>query len=166
MKIPILLLILISLVYQSYGQEDRPFSTLAFDKVMMYQFNGGQSIDSMYIVDTQGELSTSITNKVELTPQEVKDLNAKIENKKSYGEATMDCFNAHLGFVYYLKNKIVAHVTISSACKRLHSSIDIPAQKQGKVSVGTDIYYTATGLSESFINFINAMIVKYHFTHP
>ncbi|MBK9981104.1 MAG: hypothetical protein IPP15_01535 [Saprospiraceae bacterium] len=126
----------------------------------MYQFTSSQSIDSMYILDTIGKLSTSITKKIELTEQEVKDFKSKIDNKKSYGAVTLDCFTAHLGYVYYLKNKIMAYITISPDCKRLHSSIDIPAQKQGKVSIGTDTYYTATGLSDSFISFINGLVSK------
>lgn len=131
----------------------------------MYNFKNGEGLDSMYIVDANGELSKSIINQIELSPLETKDFNAKIESKKSYGEATLDCFDAHLGFVYFFENKIVAHITISTNCRRLYSSIEIVAQKQGKVYIGTDIYYTKTGLSDSFINFIKLMEIKYHFSH-
>lgn len=162
MKIPVFP-ILLFFAHSVYAQNEKPFSTLIYDHVFMYNFKNGEGLDSLYIIDLKGELSGCISQQIELAQQEVKDFNSKIESKKSYGEATMDCFNAHLGIVYYLKNKVVAHITISPECRRLHSSIEIPEQQQGKVSVGTDTYYTATGLSDSFISYVNSLMKKYRF---
>jgi len=163
-KIAVIFL-LVSFIHPVFSQSEKPFSSLGFDKLVMYDFNSHPDGGDIYIANANGKLSTDILKQIEMTEEELKSFHAKLENKKSYGETTEACFDPHLGFVYYLKGTIVAHITVDLACNRLHASIDIPAQKQGKVSVGADTYYTATGLSKSFKTFINDLLVKYQFSH-
>ena len=153
--------LLLFFIHSASGQ----YTTVKFDKVIMYDFKAESEGEDIYIVNAKGVLAKNIAKQIELTKQDVRSLNSKVENKKSYGEATAPCFNPHLGLVYYLKDKIVAHITVSLECNRLHSSIEIAAQKQGKVSISTDIYYTGTGLSKSFKAFINSLLHKYNFSH-
>ncbi|MEO6130960.1 MAG: hypothetical protein ABIQ02_03865 [Saprospiraceae bacterium] len=163
MKLVALFLFLLITLF-SNAQTKNPFDTLKFDKAMMFDFKGGEGID-LYIVDENGQLANSISNQIQLNQNQVKDLNNKLGNKNSYGGTTAACFDPHLGFVYYLKNEIVGHITICLVCNRLHSSLEIPAQKQGKVSVGTDTYYTGTGLSNSFQQFLYSLLQEYSFSH-
>ena len=119
----------------------------------------------MSIVDKNGKLAPTISKKATLPGTTINILNSKLGSKKSYGNGTAACYDPHLGFVYYLKNKIVAHVSICLECNRLNSSIDIPAQKQGKVGEGNEIYYISDGLSNSFRKFLTNLLIKYRFSH-
>ena len=148
----------------SNGQTKNPFLTIKFDKVKMYDIEGGDGSDTS-IVDDKGELATSISKIVTLRKQTITKLNIKLGDKKSYGGATDSCFDPHLGFVFYLKGNIVEHISISLDCNRLRSSIDIPAQKQGKVGNGKDAYYISDGLSKSFRQFINMLLKRNQFSH-
>jgi hypothetical protein len=67
--------------------------------------------------------------------------------------------------VYFLKGKPVGQITICLGCNRLYSSIDIPAQKQGKQGEGKDTYYILDGLSKSFRQFTNELLKKNKFAH-
>ena len=148
----------------SNGQTKNPFLTIKFDKVKMYDFEGGNGSD-LSIVDDKGELATSISKIVQLSNQTITRLNTKLGDKKSYGGTTDSCFDPHLGFVYYLQCKIVEYITISLDCNRLRSSIDIPSQKQGKVGNGKDAYYISDGLSKTFRQFINMLLKRNQFSH-
>ena len=143
--------------------QNNPFLTLKFDKLIMYDFAGGKGSD-LYIVDDKGQLAKSISKQIRLEKVNITKLNKKLGEKKSYGNPTAACFDPHLGFVYYLKGKIVGHITICLDCNRLHSSIKIIAQQQGKVGQGKEAYYISDGLSESFRIFLNALLVKYNFS--
>ncbi|MEP7196519.1 MAG: hypothetical protein ABI851_08365 [Saprospiraceae bacterium] len=152
------------IAFFSNAQTKNPFDTLNFDKIIMYDLEGGKGID-LYIVDEKGQLAKSISKQIQLDQNQIRQLNKRLGTKDSYGGTTAACFDPNLGFVYYLKNELVAHVTIGLECNRLHSSIEIPGQKQGKVSVGTDTYYTGTGLSKSFRHFLNKLLQQNNFSH-
>ena len=163
MRITIIILLL-TIFTTTYSQNNNPFSKLKFDKVVMYDFEGGKESD-LYIVDDQGRLAKSISKQVQLDNAETNRLNSKLGSKQSYGGGTASCFDPHLGFVYYLNEKVVVHVTICLDCNRLRSSIDIPAQKQGKVGKGKDAYYISDGLSDSFRQYLNELLKTNSFSH-
>jgi len=70
-----------------------------------------------------------------------------------------------VGLFIFLKGKPVGQLTICLGCNRLYSSIDIPAQKQGKQGEGKEAYYILDGLSKSFRQYINGLLIRYKFTH-
>jgi hypothetical protein len=146
------------------GQTTDTFSTLQFDEVIMFDFSGGKNAN-LYIVDKNGKLATSIIKSVKLDKTTIATLNSKLNSKKSFGSPTASCFEPHLGFVYYFKGKIVGHITICLDCNKLVSSLDIPAQKQGKIGQGKDVYYIADGLSEDFRRFLQSLLEKKSFSH-
>jgi len=117
------------------------------------------------IVDNNGKYLQTILKQVQLDTATTKKLNAKLGDKKSYGNGTAVCFDPHCGFVYFLKGKPVGQITICFGCNRLYSSIDIPAQKQGKQGQGKDAYYILDGLSKSFRQFLNGLLKRNKFTH-
>jgi hypothetical protein len=157
------LLFLLILSLPSKAQQN-PFLALKFDEVVMYDFAGGKESD-LFIVDDKGQLAKSISKQIHLDKTTITKLNEKLGNRKSYGAATAFCFDPHLGFVYYLKGRIVGHITICLDCNRLRSSITIAAQQQGKVGKGKDAYYISDGLSTPFRNFLNSLLVKNNFSH-
>ncbi len=160
-----ILLFLLFMPFISMAQGSKnPFLTSKFDKVVIYDFEGGKGAD-LSIIDEKGQLAKSVKKQRQLDSTTIKKLSSKLGDKKSYGGVTAFCFDPHVGFVYYLKGKVVAHISICLDCNRLHSSIDIQAQKQGKVGSGEAVYYRANGLSKSFRQFINTLLQKNQFSH-
>lgn len=161
----IFLFILFVIHLNSKAQQKNPYAALKFDKVIMYDFEGGKEGD-IYIIDDKGQLAKSISKQVVINKAIIDNLNSKLGNKKSFGGGTAACFDPHVGFVYYLKNKIVAHLSICLDCNRLYSSTgNLPAQQQGKVGKGKDAYYLGEGMSKFFRRFINNLLIKYKFSH-
>ncbi len=163
MKI-VFFLILLTVNLTSTGQTKNPYLALKFDKVVMYDFEGGKDSD-LYIINDKGELAKSVSKQVQIDNVTARNLSQKLGDRKSYGGGTASCFDPHLGFVYYLKGNIVGHITICLDCNRLRSSLDIPAQKQGKVGQGKVAYYLADGLSRSFRQYLNELLVANIFSH-
>ncbi len=158
-------LLLLAITFLSAHQEAKnPFLNLKFDKVVMYDFEGGKGSD-LAIINDKGQLAKSVNKQVQLDVNATKKLTNKLGEKKSYGSVTAFCFDPHVGFVYYFKNKVVAHVSVCLDCNRLKSSVDIPAQKQGQVGKGDEAYFIANGLSKSFRQFINSLLRKENFSH-
>lgn len=148
----------------AFGQQKNPFFKLKFDKVVMYDYlPDGEKAGT--VISSKGELVSTVIRKVQLDSITVQRLNQKLGEKKSYGSGTAFCFNPHLGIVYYGGDKIVAHISVCFACNRLRSSVEIPAQKQGRVGEGKDAYYISDGLSKSFRFFLNALVKKHGFSH-
>lgn len=159
-----ILLLISFLVFTSGFGQANPFTKLKFDKVIAYDFSGGKESD-LSIVTPAGKLSKSVSKQKELPNSLAKELSIQLGSKSSYGKGTASCFEPHLGFVYYYKGKIVAHVTVCLDCNRLRSSIDIPAQKQGKAESEGEVYYMLDGMSDAFRSFLNAIVKQYQFSH-
>ena len=146
------------------GQAKNPFQSLKFDKVVFYDFVVVGEKTSV-IVDGNGIPIQTILKLVQPDASTVKSLNFKLGDKKSYGAGTASCFDPHCGFVFFLKDKPVAQIMICLGCNRLHSSIDIPAQKQGKQGQGKDTYYISNGISKSFRQYINRLLIRNKFSN-
>jgi hypothetical protein len=119
------------------------------------------------LVDTKGNLinSVRIRKKVQLDTATIKNLNNRIGDIKSYGQAKAMCFEPHLGIVYYSNGKIVHHVLVCMDCNELRADVEIPAQHQGKKGKGDKAYYLLDGMSKSFRFFLNELLVRYNFSH-
>jgi len=150
--------------YSASGQTSNPFLSLKFDKVVIYDFEGGKDL-GIYIVDEHGQFAKTIHKQIQLDKSTIKTLNSKLGDKKSYGGSTASCFDPHLGIVYFLSDKAVANISICLDCNRLRSTIDIKAQEQGKVGTGDNAYYLGDGLSQSFRLYLNDILKKYNFSH-
>lgn len=157
-------LLLFTLSLSSNGQTKNPFLSLKFDKVVFYDLQDIGEKGSL-IIDNDGKPLQTIIKQVQLDTTTIKKLSITLGDKKSYGNGTASCFDPHCGFVYFLKGKPVGQITICLDCNRLYSSIDIPAQKQGKQGQGKDAYYILDGLSKSFRQFINGLLMKNTFSH-
>ena len=149
----------------SIYSQNNPFTKLLFDKVIIYDFEGGKGSESLYIIDNNGKLSETVKKKVILDQKTIETLSMKLESKQSYGAGTASCFVPHFGIVYYLKNKPVAHISVCMDCNRLSSSKNIMAQNQGKTGSGKDSYYLLEGMSKSFRSFLNGLLKKHKFSH-
>lgn len=146
------------------AQVNSSFVKLRADSVVMYDFAGGKGGD-LYIVDDNGILAKDIFKSVTLDNTLSEQLKYRLGSKKSYGKSSAACFDPHLGFVFYNSGVVVAHVTVCLDCNRLHSSIEIQAQKQGVPISGNENYYTGQGMSRSFRVFLNSLLKTHKFSH-
>ena len=146
------------------AQIKNPFLTLKFDKVVVCDYESNEENDNP-LVDKKGKLTSFVKKFSVLDDQTTKRLNEKLGDKKSYGNVRADCFEPHFGIVYYYKNEVTAVIKICLSCNGLESSIEIPAQKQGKVGKGNEVYYVGNGMTKSFRQFINSIVKKYQFSH-
>ena len=160
----IIVLMFLTSLHHSIGQEKNPYLDLKFDKVMFYDFLPGPEKGSL-IIDNNNRPLQSITKKIELDSTTIKTFNSKLGRKASFGNVTASCFDPHCGFVYFFNNKPVAQITICLECNRLRSSIELPAQQQGKQGQGDDAYYISDGLSKSFRKHINDLLTRHGFSH-
>jgi hypothetical protein len=158
------LVLFLTTVCSLSAQTKNPFQNLKFDKVIFYDFEENAEKGS-FIVDNNGKPLQRLIKQVQPDTTTIKALNSKLGDKRSYGHGTAACFDPHCGFVYFLKGKPIAQVTICLGCNRLRSTIEIPAQKQGKHGQGKDAYYLFDGLSKSFRQYINNTLRKYNFSH-
>jgi hypothetical protein len=158
----IIFILLLTFSLSSKAQTTNPFDALKYDKVVFFDFEPTFK-EEPRILDNNGKALQVIVKRVQLPSAIITDLNSRLSSKKSYGAGTAPCFVPHCGFVYYLKGKPLAQVTVCLECNRLYSTVDIPAQKQGKTVKGT--YYELDGLSKSFQQYINGMLIKYGFSH-
>jgi hypothetical protein len=150
------IILVISFSLNGHGQN--PFSNLQFDKVVMYEFDGGKGGD-MSVIDKDGKMAQTISKEVVLDKKDIDVLNKKLGSTKSYGGGEAACYEPRLGFVYYLKNIVVAKVDVCLSCNRLRSNIEIKAQKQGKnISEKGEIFYLGEGLSDSFKKYLYKLI--------
>ncbi len=92
-----------------------PFTNLKFDKVIMYEFDGGKGGD-MSIIDNKGKMAKTISQEVVLNQKTIAELNKRLGNKTSYGGGEASCYEPRLGFVYFLKNKVLQVVFPHAAC--------------------------------------------------
>jgi hypothetical protein len=158
-------LFLVALNLNDQGRPKNPFLSFKFDKVFLYDYepNG----ENPALVDTKGQLikNVRIRQKVQLDSATIKNLNNRIGNIKSYGQARAMCFEPHLGIVYFSNGKIVHHALVCMDCNGLRADIDIPAQHQGKKGIGDKSYYLLDGMSKSLRVFLNELLIRYNFSH-
>jgi hypothetical protein len=133
---------------------------LKYDKVMMYDFDGGIGSD-MSIVDARGHIAKSMTKQVVLDKASALSLTRKLGEKESFADTTAACFEPGLGFVYYLNGKMVAHITVCLSCNVVTSSIPLDPQKHDKFWANND--YFAGGPTKSFRAFLQGLLKKYDF---
>jgi len=159
------IILLVTFSFPSQGQTKNPFLSVKFDKVIIYDYQ--QAGEDPALVGENGNLLSSarIKKQVQLDSATINKLNRKIGDRKSYGQVTAACFEPHLGIVYYLNGKIVRHVLVCIGCNALRADIDIPAQHQNKQGQGDNAYYLGEGMSKSFRQFINSLLIKYNFSH-
>ena len=132
---------------------------LRYDKVMMYDFDGGIGKDQS-IVDASGHIAKSVFKQVVLDSVSALSLTKKLGEKASFNDEMASCFEPGLGFVYYLKGKIVLYITVCLGCNVVVSSIPLDPQKPDKFWAGG---YLVGGPTKPFLAFLNRLLKKYKF---
>ncbi|WP_295677194.1 hypothetical protein [uncultured Mucilaginibacter sp.] len=133
---------------------------LGYDKVMMYDFDGGIGSD-LSIVDARGHIAKSMTKQAVLDKESALSLTKKLGERESFCDTMAACFEPHLGFVYYLKGKIVAYITVCLSCNVVVSSVPLDPQKQDKYPIAND-GYLAGGPTKTFRAFLKGLLKKYN----
>jgi hypothetical protein len=161
------LLLSITLLFFAYanGQLENPFQLLKYDGAVMYDYE--QAGENPSLIDGDGRIikSVHVKKQIQLEKATIDELAVKLCSKSSFGNSHADCFEPHLGIVYYWHDKAVADILICMDCNRLSSSIHLPDQRQGQNGSGQNLYYLADGMSKSFRKFLNTLLIKYDFSH-
>lgn len=166
MRKSILIIFVVLFSKFTFGQKgNNPFSKLSVDSVVFYDFGGDSGKEVITIIEKNGKLSNSVIKSTKLDKVTADNFTKLLGQKKSYGNGTASCFDPHLGVVYYSNNKAIAYVNICLSCNRLHSSLEIANQLQGKQDDGADAYYILDGMSKNFRKEINTLLIKYKFSH-
>lgn len=132
-----------------------PLLKLKFDTVCMYDYEPAAIWDNLLIVNKATSLVADehVKKVVELDNTIVLELIHLLGDSKSYGDDIMRCFIPHLGFVFFLDNKIVFHVSICLTCNNMRPSIEIPAHTAGR------------GMTKAFRGFFNNLLDKHDFSN-
>ena len=151
--------VLILLLPTTHKIIKKPPLQLTYDKIMMYDFDGGIGKDQG-IVDATGHISKSVYKQVVLDSASAFSLTKKLGEKESFHNEMASCFEPQLGFVYYLKGKIVVSITVCLGCNVVVSSIPLDPQNPDKFWAGG---YLVGGPTKKFHAFLNRLLKKYSF---
>ncbi len=84
--------------------------------------------NQLLIVDDRGNLVYTIIKKVNLSKSKIKEILDFLSNSTSFGGEAATCFESHLGFVFYEKDKPLEHVSICLVCNGLNSSLPLAGE--------------------------------------
>jgi len=153
------LVVLISFLPATHKTIKNPPLQLSYDKVIMYYFKGGIGSDQS-IVDASGHIAKSMTKQFVLDKESALTLTKKLGEKESFCDEMAACFEPGLGFVYYLKGKIVLYITVCLGCNVVVSSIPLDPQKPDKFWAGG---YLVGGPTKQFLAFLNGLLKNHPF---
>ena len=124
----------------------RPFNNLKYDKVIAYNYDGGE--ESPIDIVQQGRLAPTIKQQRSLSQLQVNKVTALLGAPETYGEAPTFCFIPHFGLVFFKGTTVKASISICLSCNRLSSSINIPATQAHQIKIDEENTYPAEGFSK------------------
>jgi hypothetical protein len=142
-----------------------PYASMHADSVVIYDYNFQEEFESGWLV-LNGKLSKEIKKHQKLDSASAKQFTALLGKKNSFGSTTAMCFYPHFGAIYWKNGKPAGNIQICVQCNVLRADKELKAQLQGKQGEGKNVYYTLDGMSDTFLKYLNGLIVKYHFSHP
>lgn len=138
--------------------------TLTFDQIIMVDIEPGEAGDP-YVYDKYGRENHDILKEVPLDKSTMKELNAKLNSRASYGKSYASCFEPEFGLIYMYQGRLVTQIIISLKCNRLLSKSIIPAQLPDNRGDGDITYYSLSGFSSGFRKYLNTLLIKYKFSN-
>lgn len=124
-----------------------PFKRLAYDKIIAYDYDGGDE-ESVIAIVQQGQLAPTVKRQQRLSQQQVDDVTTFLGAPETYGQAPTFCFIPHFGLVFFKGTAITASISVCLSCNRLSSSIAIPATQAQQIKIGKEDAYPAEGFSK------------------
>jgi hypothetical protein len=115
-----------------------PYDILTYDRVVAYDYDGMSNhriVKDGQLIKFDGRHG-KIFNQIELTKNQIARFHKIIGDTATYGGYTAACFDPHMGVVYYLRDKIVGHISICVDCNYLEPSLEIPASEFKKYYIG------------------------------
>lgn len=105
------------------------FPFLKFDSVIAYAYNGrGHQEDNQIITVYKSELNhTAELPGVKLSGDQATRILDILNDTLTYRGYTAGCFDPRMGLVFYVKDKVIAYVSICFECNWLRASPDIDA---------------------------------------
>lgn len=93
------------------------------DSVIGIDYIGFENEDFYFPINEKGEFISSVKKKKKLNKKQFLKLNSILGNKKTYeNPQIIGCYEPRLGFIYYIKNKVVGQTQICLDCAQLHST--------------------------------------------
>lgn len=144
-----------------------PFLGLKFDEVIAYDYETNMDSEQPYIISNDRELNPAVTQKKVLISEQISKLKTFLGNVETYGHTRADCFEPHLGIVFYKDKKVVAHISICIICNHLASSIEIPATSAETYTYQSDktMEFPMDGFSPKAKQFLSEFCQNLGFSH-
>lgn len=126
----------------------KPFDDFQFDKVIAYDYDGDEE-KYPSVINREGKFIAIIEKQKALNKDQIKVLIDDIlTDNNTYGGNTAACFQPHLSFVFFNRDKYVFVIDICLSCNFLHSSKLIPATEFHKFKFEDGTEYPAIGFSK------------------
>ena len=150
-----------------HSKKVNPFNSIRCDKIVMCDFENKNGKGGMDVAAGKVTNLIIIHKQVQLTKEEITTLHKKLSQRESFGGSVAACYNAHLGFLYYLNDSIVAHISVCMDCGRIYSDVDMQGQRIVRVreQSAAEPYYLEDGMSDKFCNYLDGLLKKNSFSH-
>jgi hypothetical protein len=122
-----------------------PFDSIDFDRVLAYEFDGREELNSR-IISEEGNFVKTIKKQKHLTAGQVTMITRCLSDTATYGEGTRACFAPSEAIVFFKGKKPVMSIDICLDCNYLESSVPIPARSVRQIKVD-DRVFPAIGFS-------------------
>lgn len=145
--------------------ESNPFLLLDFNKVIAYDFDcwvrDDQGSHYEELFNKSGKLTTYVKNKSEIDKTNIITI---LGDTSTYGSIKANCFEPHLGIVFYKDSKVKGWVSICLDCNYLSSSFDISTLYKSKIDENGE-EFLANGFSEKGFEKLSALCQSLGFSH-
>ncbi len=105
------------------------FGKIDFDQAIAYSFDGNTNV---LLIDSNGQISNTITKKVILTKTQLENLNSILIDSSTFGEEPPIDFYPHFGIIFFKKGEIVDYLQVSLMCSNIIATFDIPEKTKRK----------------------------------
>lgn len=126
-----------------------PFDTIAFNKVITYDYEGHGVVYPSVINRESGRYVPVVLRQQALNTDQVNFLVKFLTDNATYGAHTAACFIPHLGIVFYQDEAVKYVIDICLDCNYLTSTTEIPATQYHRETFDDGYSYGLRGFSEN-----------------
>ncbi len=140
----------------------RIFPDFSFDEVIAYDYESEEvSFESEIIENNK---LAPFKRKIVLSSKQTQTLISDLNSASTYGDSRADCFNPHLGIVFYSKKRVVAYISICFECNYFLAKVKIPAEENNNETTQKVIHLNKA-FSELGVEKLSALCHELDFSH-
>lgn len=140
----------------------RIFPDFTFDEVIAYDYESEEvSFESEIIENNK---LAPFKRKIVLSSKQTQTLISDLNSASTYGDSRADCFNPHLGIVFYSKKRVVAYISICFECNYFLAKVKIPAEENNYEST-KKVIHLDKAFSEIGVEKLSALCHELDFSH-